>query len=166
VLYVLDELGAGRFGYALLLVMLALGAILGSWIAGPLRRRFGVSNAITVSVAGMFVGIVTPGVSATMAAATPALIVGGAGAGIWNIVTVSLRQRIVPEELLGRVTSAYRVVAYGAMPVGAAIGGFVGHAFGLRAPWIVAGVLLALASAVALPTLRSERAEAEAPAAG
>lgn len=38
---------------------------------------------------------------------------------MWNIVTVTLRQRIVPNDMLGRVNSAYRMIGWGLMPVGA-----------------------------------------------
>jgi hypothetical protein len=41
----------------------------------------------------------------------------------WNVITVSLRQSIIPPHLLGRVNSVYRFFAWGMMPVGAAIGG-------------------------------------------
>ena len=42
---------------------------------------------------------------------------------MWNVVTVSLRQAIVPHHLLGRLNSSYRFLAWGTMPAGAAIAG-------------------------------------------
>ena len=48
-----------------------------------------------------------------------------------NVVMVSLRQRVTPDRLLGRVNSAYRLVAWGTMPIGALLGGLVADAFGL-----------------------------------
>jgi predicted MFS family arabinose efflux permease len=72
---------------------------------------------------------------------------------MWNIVTVSLRQQIVPSELLGRVNSVYRMLGWGLMPLGALAGGLVAHTFGLRAPFPVAGVLRGIALLVALPVL-------------
>jgi len=74
---------------------------------------------------------------------------------MWNIVTVSLRQQIVPGPLLGRVNSVYRMLGWGLMPVGALAGGFVAHAAGLRAPYIVAGILCAVSMLAALPLLLS-----------
>ena len=41
----------------------------------------------------------------------------------WNVITVSLRQSIIPPHLLGRVNSVYRFFAWGMMPIGAALGG-------------------------------------------
>ena len=54
----------------------------------------------------------------------------------WNVVTVSLRQRIVPERLLGRLNASYRLVAWGTMPVGAALGGVLAEVFGLRSVFV------------------------------
>ena len=72
---------------------------------------------------------------------------------MWNVVTVSLRQRIVPARLLGRVNGAYRMLGWGLMPLGALAGGFVAHTAGLRAPYIVAGLLCGLSVLAALPLL-------------
>jgi MFS family permease len=72
---------------------------------------------------------------------------------MWNVVTVSLRQQIVPAPLLGRVNSVYRMLGWGLMPVGALAGGFVAHAAGLRAPYIVAGIICGLSLLAALPLL-------------
>lgn len=64
---------------------------------------------------------------------------------LWNVITVSLRQTIIPPHLLGRVNSVYRFFAWGMMPIGAAIGGvvvlvvdaFASRDVALRATWIV-----------------------------
>ena len=81
------------------------------------------------------------------------------------MVTVSLRQAIIPDELLGRVNSVYRFLGWGMMPIGAALGGIIASVFGLRATyWIGGAVLLAMA----LLTFRivNDRAIAEARAGG
>jgi hypothetical protein len=71
----------------------------------------------------------------------------------WNIVTVSLRQRIVPSELLGRVNSVYKMIGWGLIPLGALTGGLAAHLFGLRAPYPIAGVLREIALLAAMPAL-------------
>ena len=62
---------------------------------------------------------------------------GGVGISIWNVITVSLRQRITPGRLLGRVNSAYRLVAWGTMPLGAIAGGLLAEFLGLRAVFVI-----------------------------
>ena len=69
------------------------------------------------------------------------LFVTGIGFMGWNVVTVSLRQRIVPERLLGRLNASYRLVAWGTMPLGAALGGVLAEVFGLRSVFAVTAVI-------------------------
>src|SRR5439155_19636452 len=58
---------------------------------------------------------------------------GGAGILVSNVVMVSLRQRLTPDRLLGRVNSSHRLVAWGTKSLGALAGGAVAQAFGLPA---------------------------------
>jgi MFS family permease len=82
----------------------------------------------------------------------------------WNIVTVSLRQRIVPDRLLGRVNAGYRLLAWGTMPVGAGIGGLLAELFGVRLVFVVGGTAsMALLACMPIVSNRAiEAAEAEA----
>jgi hypothetical protein len=72
---------------------------------------------------------------------------------MWNVVTVSLRQQIVPSALLGRVNSVYRMVGWGLIPVGALAGGVIAGLAGLRAPYIVAGIICGVTLLAAIPIL-------------
>jgi hypothetical protein len=82
---------------------------------------------------------------------------------VWNVVTVSLRQRLVPAALLGRVTSSYRVIGIGAMPVGAALAGVLARGYGLHMPYLVGGLLLAAATLGCLPLLGESEPEPVSP---
>ncbi len=76
-----------------------------------------------------------------------------------NVTTVSYRQRITPDHLLGRVNSAYRLVAWGTRPLGAVVGGVLGQWLGVRSVFVVMGILTA---AVLIPNrLITEAALAE-----
>jgi MFS family permease len=76
------------------------------------------------------------------------------------VITVSLRQSIIPDALLGRVNSAYRFVGWGAIPVGSVVGGALAHAFGLRAPFIVGGVGVTLMAFLMAPVVNTRTIEA------
>lgn len=84
---------------------------------------------------------------------------------IWNIVTVSFRQTIIPSELLGRVNSGYRFFGWGSMPLGALAGGllttvsghYISREYSLRAPFLVAGVIGLGVFAVTRGKFTSER---------
>jgi predicted MFS family arabinose efflux permease len=159
VLYALEVLHIGNLGYALLLAMLAVGAVLGSVVASRLVRRLGATAVIWLAVGLMTLAMLTPGLVSSVAPVVVALLAGGASSMLWNVVTISLRQTAVPERLLGRVTSAYRVIGMGSMPVGAAIGGIVAHRFGLHAPWLVAGGVLVVAIVACAPFVRPSEVE-------
>jgi hypothetical protein len=63
---------------------------------------------------------------------------------IWNVVTLTARQRLVPERLLGRVNSAYRVVSWGVAPIGVLLGGAIAELTSPRTAFVVFGVITAL----------------------
>jgi predicted MFS family arabinose efflux permease len=64
----------------------------------------------------------------------------GAGPLLWTISTTTLRQAVTPGEMLGRVSAVIVTATYGARPVGAAIGAFVGGSYGAEACMLVAAV--------------------------
>jgi MFS family permease len=153
VLLATQTLHVSTRGYGLLLAASAVGSVVGGLLNPILTRRMGMLPSLVLPAlvsAAAFVGIgLAPGPIAVAAL----LAVQGFTVAMWNVVTVSLRQRVVPGHLLGRVNSVYRMLGWGLMPLGALAGGFVAHAAGLRAPYIVAGLLVGLSALVALPIL-------------
>ncbi len=144
-------------GYGFLLAASAVGSVAGGLVAPRLTRRLGMLPSLITGAAidaAVFVGI---GLAPDPAVAAVMLAGQGFGVTMWNVVTVSLRQQIVPARLLGRVNSVYRMLGWGLMPLGALAGGFVAHIAGLRAPYIVAGILCGLSVLAALPFLLAAR---------
>jgi len=140
-------------GYGLLLAASAVGSVVGGLVNPILTRRIGMLPSLVLPAlltAAAFVGI---GLAPGPVVVAALLACQGFAAAMWNVVTVSLRQRVVPGQLLGRVNSVYRMLGWGLMPLGALAGGFVAHAAGLRAPYIVAGLLTGLSALAALPLL-------------
>ena len=78
---------------------------------------------------------------------------------VWNVITVSLRQQIIPDHLLGRVNSVYRFLGWGSMPLGALAGGWLADVFGLRAPWLISGAVVAVTLVLALPRITTSAIE-------
>lgn len=75
---------------------------------------------------------------------------------VWNVVTVSLRQAIVPDRMLGRVSSAYRLFGLIGLALGALLGGFLARGLGLTAPFWAGAVLLVLMALLALPVVNNK----------
>jgi MFS family permease len=162
VLLATQTLHVSTRGYGVLLAASAVGSVIGGLVNPVLSRRLGVLAALVLPAladAAAFVGI---GLAPGPVVVAALLAVQGFSVTLWNVVTVSLRQRVVPGHLLGRVNSAYRMLGWGLMPIGALAGGFVAHAAGLRAPYVVAGLLCALCTLAALPLLKAGAASPEA----
>jgi MFS family permease len=164
VLFAEQVLGLDDRGYGLLLGVMAVGSVLGGLFGARIARRLGPSSALIVSIA--VTGATELGVGLVSSAWVVAALMwlSGLFSVVWNVITVSLRQRIIPDELLGRVNSVYRFLGWGSIPIGSVLGGVLASAFGLRAPFIIGGVVGVAATVVALPFL-SPHAIAEAEAA-
>ncbi|CAL9280973.1 MFS transporter [Streptomyces sp. enrichment culture] len=142
VVYVAGELGLPSWGYGLMLVAAALGSLAGARSAAWTAHRLGTARSLVVSVT-------VSALTYLVVAVLPwwplvALMLAGNSAAVilWNVCTVTLRQRLTPPGMLGRVTSGYRLAAWGTMPVGAALGGALAGRVGPAAPWATAGLLL------------------------
>jgi MFS family permease len=153
VLYALEVLHLSTVGYGLLLTLVALGGLAGTVLAPILLRRLGMR--VMLPAVGLVQGLALFGVGLTssLAVLVLAMLVIGVSSMAWNVVTISLRQRVVPARLLGRVTSSYRMIGLGAMPVGALLGGVLAKAWGLHTPYLLAGCALLLATLLSLPFL-------------
>lgn len=151
VLYSLEVLHLSNFGYGVLLALLAIGGLLGTVLAGPVNRALGLRSVVLGAAGIQGVLLVAVGLSSALATAALAMLLIGTTSMIWNVLTVSLRQRIVPADLLGRVTSSYRVIGLGAMPIGAALAGLLAKTFTLHTPYLVSGLAILVATLACLP---------------
>lgn len=142
VLFALEELDLSATAFGVLLSIEAFGALAGSLLAARIRKHVGIPLAITAALT--LAGLANLAISST--AAVPivaAMMVAVAFAGgVWNVLTNSLRQAVTPDRLLGRVQSAHRLLSWGAVPFGTLLGGLAARAFGLRAPFLIAAVML------------------------
>ena len=154
-------------GYGLLLTASALGSVLGTFLAEPAERLPGRSRALTLTILGSLLTVATPAFTTNPLIIASGFFVGGITVSIWNVITVSLRQRVTPQRLLGRLNSAYRLLAWGTMPLGAAAGGLIAQFFGIPAVFLTMGiVVLALVIGMFWVTdARMETAEKDAEAA-
>ena len=144
VLYAKERLGVGAIGFGLLSTGFAVGGLVGAALAPRVGKRLGTRTVVIVAVSVMAVS------QASVAATSNPYVVGaffsltGLSGTVWNVVTVSLRQAVVPERLLGRINSTYQLFGYGTLPFGAILGGVTASLFGLRAPFLAGAGLLAL----------------------
>lgn len=160
-------LGLSDAGVGVLLAVSAVGGLLGSLVGGPVEAKLGRSRALAMSVAFGSVALLVPGLSRNVVLVAASGLLTGAFS-IWNVITVSLRQRTIPDHLLGRVNSAYRLLGWGSMPIGAGLGGLVAEWLSVRAVFLLAGgitLLLLIPLRLVITDKAIEEAEAVFPAA-
>jgi MFS family permease len=161
VLVAQERLGVNATGYGLLLAVGAVGGIAGGFVAGPLVNRVGPGTALFISNLLPAIGYAGMALTRSPYVAATMLALFSAGGMVANVVVITLRQAAVPAHLLGRVTSAYRMVVMGALPLGALVGGAVARESGLTAPlWTAAAIMGAMA--VGLLPILTNRALTEA----
>jgi len=130
-------------GYGLLLVTIAAGQVSGTALTPMLERRLGPKRTMLFATAGFPLFSLGPALTANPVWLAAVFFAAGAVSISWNIITVSVRQRIVPNSMLGRVNAGYRLVAWGTIPLGAALGGLVAHRYGLTTTFWVATAISA-----------------------
>jgi MFS family permease len=168
VLFAQEVLGTTATEFALMGTGAALGGIIGSWTASAVSKRIGSGPSLWLTLIGG--GIMTFAIGLVSNWFLVWLFFGifMAVATLWNVITVSLRQTIIPDHLLGRVNSVYRFFAWGMMPIGTALGGLIvwfteifgSRELALRMPWFVAGLLHLVLFVFAAPKLTTAKIEA------
>jgi MFS family permease len=143
VLHAQDNLGLDEVGFGLLLGAAAVGGIVGAIVAPPIVRLLRRYRSILFAVATMAAGMVVAGVAQTPWIAGAGLALFAMAGGLWDIVSVTYRQTVTPDALLGRVMSGFRVIAYGTFPLGAAVGGVIAALLSLRATFYFGAFLTA-----------------------
>ncbi|MEL6449815.1 MAG: MFS transporter [Pseudomonadota bacterium] len=157
VLYVQEVLGLGAKAYGLILASGAVGGILGGFLAEGVIRRIGPGRAaqwMTLASGVAFAAVPFAPNGVAVALILAAFEFTGL---IWNTVSVSYRQRAIPDALLGRVNSIYRLLAWGMMPIGLIASGVivrladsqVPREVALALPFVVAAVGVALLTVLA-----------------
>lgn len=162
VLFAQEVLKLNATQYGFLLSIAALGAITGSLTAPKLVQWFGTQACLYAAIATWSLGNATIGLSSSALPVALALFSVMAASMLWNVITVSWRQRRIPTELLGRVNSIYRFFGWGSMPLGALSAGAMvalldpslGRELALRAPFITAAALCLCLLLYAIARLR------------
>ncbi|MFE2229913.1 MFS transporter [Streptomyces kronopolitis] len=147
-------LGLSATGYGLLLAVGSLGAFAGSWLAPRAADRLPTVRLARWSLVASGAAYAALGLGRHPVLAALALAANGVFMMGWNIPVMSLRQRLTPEDLQGRVMSVSRLCAWGTMPVGATLGGLLAEALSVPAVFVVCGSVLAVGALLLLAPVR------------
>ncbi|PWE26546.1 MFS transporter [Pararhodobacter marinus] len=125
VLHVQENLGLSSTAYGLILAAGAVGGITGGLMGEAVVHRLGPARTaqltLAVSPPAFLLFALAPG---PWSLALVLAVFDWAGF-VWNTVSVATRQRMIPDALLGRVNSAYRLLAWGMMPLGLLLSGLL-----------------------------------------
>jgi MFS family permease len=137
VLYVMKVLHQQAGAYGLLLAVGAVGGITAGAAAATLTRRIGPWRTLLAAGLTLAVSQAVLGLTGSVIIAALLQVLGSAAFALFNVTAVTMRQRQVPDALLGRVTSVYGTVTQGAEALGAIAGGALAATAGIRAPMLV-----------------------------
>lgn len=135
VLYATEHLKMGAVGYGMLTTASALGGILATFGFGWLERRFSFATLMRVALSLEVLMHLAFALTSAGWLALVIMFVFGAYAFVWGTISTTVRQRLVPHGLQGRVGSVNMVGVFGGMVIGQALGGAIAQVWGLTAPW-------------------------------
>jgi len=168
VLFAQEVLDTSPLQFALLTTGAALGAVIGGYVSAPIKTRLGSGPTLWLT---LIVGVIVPviaGATSTWWVVSLVFFFFSLFSVTWNVITVSLRQTIIPDHLLGRVNSVYRFFGWGMMPIGTALGGLLvvvsepiwDRETALRVPWFASAAIGVAIAVYAIPRLTTERMDA------
>jgi MFS family permease len=149
VLYSRQRLDLTDVGFGVLLTTFAVGGLIGTVLAPRLQTTFGAGNLLRAGLVVEVITHTTLAVTTTPLVAALILVVFGIHTMVWGVIVVTLRQRVVPQHLLGRVGSVYYLLDVGGAAIGSLLGGIIARAWDLTTPYWIAAVAMALIVIVA-----------------
>jgi MFS family permease len=165
VLYARGPMGLTEGQYGILLTTSALGSLAASVVAERIEAAIGRAWTLRLAIlTGVLAGLV-PALTADRWLVGASMFVFGLGVVLWNVVVVSFRQRVTPDHLLGRVNAGFRLLAWGTMPLGAAVAAILGELLGIRAVFATAAAITATLLLVRITDADLDAADVVEPAA-
>lgn len=140
-----SAVGLTETQYPLVMLGLAVGAVAGSLVAAAFDKRFGTVRTMIGAFIASVLLMVAPVVWPTPVSLVLSCTLVGVTNTVGNVLSQSLRQRLVPGDLLGRIGGAGRTLSYGLMPLGALLAGALAEHAGLPVTFYAAVALSLLA---------------------
>lgn len=139
VLYARQQLGMGEIGFGLITTASAAGGLAGTLCYGWLTRRMRLSTIMRIGLIIETLTHLSLAVTRSPWVAMPIFVVFGAHAFVWGTTSVTIRQRVVPTHLQGRVSGVNAVGVFGGLVLGSLLAGVLAEHFGVAAPFWFAG---------------------------
>ena len=154
--------------FAILGIAGAIGGLVGSSFGDKISKRLGSGPTLKFALVTGPVGAIIIGLTNSWLVVFIVTAIESLSAVLWNLITVSLRQSVIPSHLIGRVNSVYRFFGWGTIPLGMIFGGaivsllqnFMIREYALRAPYLISALIGSVLFIFAAPFLTTARIEA------
>lgn len=164
ILFAQELIGLNAIQYSFLAYGAAIGGLVGSQVANKINARLEESRTLLISVALFGIGMFAPYLTTNPFVVAGSFGLSSFGSVLWNVQAVSIRQALIPDNLLGRVNSVYRLLALGLNPIGAIFGGTIvkildnsfSREFALKFPFLLGGIFM-LILFLSAPRLLSQK---------
>ena len=164
ILFAQELIGLNAIQYSFLAYGAAIGGLVGSQVANKINARVEESRTLLISVALFGIGMFAPYLTTNPFIVAGSFGLSSFGSVLWNVQAVSIRQALIPDNLLGRVNSVYRLLALGLNPIGAIFGGAIvkildnsfSREFALKFPFLLGGIFM-LILFLSAPRLLSQK---------
>lgn len=164
ILFAQEVLNTSVYQFAIMGTGFAIGGVIGGALGPRMAKRLGESNSLSVSMIGiatssLIVGLVSNWIFVWLLGIFTAVLI-----MLWNIVTVSFRQSVIPQEIFGRVNSVYRFFGTGGGPIGSILGAtmvsismnFLSREVSLRLPFVISAIATIFIFAITRNSLSSK----------
>lgn len=155
VILVTERFGLSEFGYGLIVAVDGVFSVIMSFFVAGLVRRRSHSFSMRFAVVTFVISAWLMGFTTVVAGLVLAAMMGGLSDPSWNVVSGTIRQRLVPDEVFGRMMTAYLFIAWSVQPFGALIGGVIAEAWGSQWVFVMSGSVVASLLVVARPMFRA-----------
>ncbi len=166
VILMTERLGFTELQYGLILTFDAVASVTMSFFVAGLVRRTSHGMSMRVSVVFYAIGSLLLGFATFTPLIIVAVLCGGISDPTWNVISGTVRQRLVDDFIFGRMMTAYLFIAWSIKPVGALLGGVIAEAVGSQWVFVLAGVVVGSLLVLAQPMFERINAamQASAPA--
>ncbi len=148
VVFATARLGLSDRLYPTLLVAVSVGILIAAPLTGRLAARFGAGRLMVTSMVLMGSALTAMGLWPQAIVGWACYLLVGVATAWWNVLSATRRQARTPLSMAARVSSAFRVVAFGAIPLGNLVGGWVGGQWGTAAVFVGAGGVILVVAAI------------------
>ena len=153
--------------FAILGIAGAIGGLIGSSFGDKISKKLGGGPTLKFALITGPVGAIIIGLTHSWIVVFIVTAIESLSAVLWNLITVSLRQSVIPSHLIGRVNSVYRFFGWGTIPLGMIFGGlivsllqnFMIREYALRAPYLISAIIGTILFIFAAPFLTTARIE-------